>query len=188
MNENYLLRLQRQREIQIARLLCARAPAPPEGWTWKGTHRKPPLPFYDAPPVRGQCRICAQPIYTGGHYRGTDDIATRCTWHSVCSSAYLFWMNPSIGTAGLHQNYRCGECGERTGSGEYWGGGEVDHTIPLYRVRRDYSHLPWFELLRFWSPENLKVLCSSCHKTKCAAEAQERATYARIDDSQLQLI
>lgn len=103
-------------------------------------------------------------------------MAKRATWHQCCATAYLFWMSPDIQVAGRRQDHRCGACGQGHG---YWLDVQVDHTIPLYRVRRDFAHEPWHQLLRFWSPENLKVLCSDCHKRKCAQEANERSHHAK---------
>lgn len=65
-----------------------------------------------------------------------------------------------------------------------WVGWEADHIVPLWSVDRS---LPWPEVIRFWSLENLQTLCAACHKRKCAAEAAERAAIRRGPSPQMSL-
>lgn len=53
---------------------------------------------------------------------------------------------------------------------------EIDHVVPLWSVDRS---LPWGEIKRFWSADNLQGLCLSCHRAKTAREAGERARVRR---------
>ncbi|MBP2232513.1 hypothetical protein J2847_005842 [Azospirillum agricola] len=66
-----------------------------------------------------------------------------------------------------------------------WMTWEADHIVPLWSVDRT---LPWEELQRFWSLDNLQTLCSRCHKRKSAREAAERAALKRGPDAQMGLL
>jgi hypothetical protein len=54
-------------------------------------------------------------------------------------------------------------------------GVEVDHRLPLWRVRREAHLYQWPEVLKFWGPGNLQALSNAGHKAKTAREARERA-------------
>jgi len=51
---------------------------------------------------------------------------------------------------------------------------DIDHTIPLYRVFRDFSHLPPHRLINFWGPNNLRAVNNAAHRVKNANEARSR--------------
>ena len=61
---------------------------------------------------------------------------------------------------------------------------QADHITPLWQVDRS---LPWADLIRFWSLDNLQTLCSACHKAKSSAETTTRATLRRPPNPQLPL-
>ena len=57
-----------------------------------------------------------------------------------------------------------------------WIDWEAEHVIPLHKVDRS---LPWEQLIRFWSLDNLQTLCVLCHRRKSAEEARGRADSRR---------
>lgn len=72
--------------------------------------------------------------------------------------------------------YICSQCGGRAksvGTAEY-PAAHVDHIDPV--IPLDGSTPSWDELVArmFTSPENLAVLCSTCHKIKTGIENQTR--------------
>lgn len=171
----------------------------PDGYDWtKGHHRTPPLPHYRLKPEKGRCRIC-----------GTTEEGLKGTWHKQCVSAWDFYSKPHTELLGYLQDFLCAGCGDAIGYARRheigrsfperpkrgakavvtwsdWsfvlsGRPEADHIVPLYRVRRDLSHLGWKHLLRYWTPQNMQALCYECHLRKCAAEAAERAAFAKKD-------
>ena len=70
------------------------------------------------------------------------------------------------------QKRRCAETG-----GRLLRGAEVDHAVPLFRVRREHRDTPWPDLLAFWGAPNLRVVNRGAHVEKCAAEAADRARF-----------
>lgn len=137
------------------------------GWSWHASGRRPPLPFYDGDSEPGRCRICGQP--TG----------SRVTWDPKCVTTYTLWTKPgtyalplAVGQDGL-----CAITREPIGppAREYLIDFEIDHEIPIYRVRRDFADRPWFDLLRYWGLSNLRGITRAAHVAKSAVEARERA-------------
>jgi hypothetical protein len=174
-----------------------------EGWRWTTSHRRLPLPFYEdhslLPAQFGYCRICAGPVFKHNAHFG-DAISKRAYWHAVCLKAFTFWSTPDPDVLGLRQNWRCNHCGEDLASaptdehrdlirysGHFRSTVQVDHVVPLYRVWRDMRGLYWTDLIRFWSSDNLQVLCIPCHQEKSASETTERAK-ASVAGVQLMLL
>lgn len=56
---------------------------------------------------------------------------------------------------------------------------QVDHVVPLWRVRVDAQQHRWPDVLRFWGPRNLQTLSSAGHQQKTAQEARDRAALVR---------
>lgn len=153
--------------IRICRARCEAARTP-KGFEWKGSHRVPPLPFFHRKPIKGSCRICDGAT---GH---------RGWWCRECTNAYLFWRSPASGKNLFlrQQHHLCALC-----SMPMLIGVQIDHKIPLYRVKREFGHEPWkwAQLLRYWSPENLQGICDACHKKKNRKEAKERSKYRKAE-------
>lgn len=138
-----------------------------EGWSWSAKGRRPPLPFWERKAEPGRCRVCGQPILTP---KGQP---ARVTWHPDCTTTYFVWMTPG-NYANLLIHRQGGVCAIKREPLTVMGC-EVDHEVPIYRVRRDHREEPWFELLRFWSLGNLRALSRRAHVEKSALEAAERA-------------
>lgn len=137
-------------------------------WTWGASSRQPPLPFHSTiHRGPGYCRVCGQD--TGG----------RWTWDPKCVVTYTLWTKPGTyaGAIAFRQKGLCAITREPIGppAAEWLTEFEIDHEIPIYRVRRDYAGEPWFELLRYWGLANLRGITRAAHVAKSAAEARERA-------------
>lgn len=164
-----------QRAEQLAMLVKAerstlercRLSGSQEGWSWSAKGRRPPLPFWERATEPGRCRVCGQPIMTTGGK------LSRITWHPDCTTTYFIWMTPG-NYANLLIHRQGGVCAV-TGEPLKVLDCQVDHDVPIYRVRRDHREEPWFELLRFWSLGNLRAIHYREHLTKSAHEAAERA-------------
>jgi 5-methylcytosine-specific restriction protein A len=151
-------------------------------------HRRPPIPFSDAP--RGTCRWCGEPILhadgdKGGH------VNRRRRWHPRCAREYNA-SDPREARRRVRRRDRglCRECcldtvklrRELRGKGmtaklrdrgfkprkSLW---ELDHIVPLIDGG---GH----EL------ENLQTLCVPCHERKTAAEARARAKRRQRPDTE----
>jgi 5-methylcytosine-specific restriction endonuclease McrA len=180
----------------VTRVLCRRSGAM-DGYVWHATGRKPPLPFWEAASEPGRCRICGQPIYAGGSFRKfAGERSKRLTWHTACTSAYFLWTKPNNYAEALilRQDGLCAITGAPIGppAQEFVKDVDIDHEIPIYRVRRDMGARPWFELLRYWGLSNLRAITFAAHQHKSAREARERAGYRSpqgglpLDDSLLE--
>jgi hypothetical protein len=95
----------------------------------------------------------------------------NANWHCACVIAWEFWNTPSDEAPLLRllQARRCGQTGKRL-----WKDAEVDHRIPLFRVRAEHRHNPWPKLLEFWGLPNLQVINRDAHAAKSALEARDR--------------
>lgn len=146
-------------------------------------HRRPEIPFSDAP--RGECRWCGKPIlHEAGGKRGEPNLRRR--WHPVCVEQYME-SDPREARRRVRKRDRgiCATCGVDTyavrrrhrGRGatrklrelgykprkSLW---ELDHIVPL--VDGGGHEL-----------ENLQTLCTPCHKEKTVREAAERRAVGR---------
>ena len=166
------------RADRLARAL-ARLSGAPEGWRWEstGAGRAPPAPYREGAFDRGpgHCCVCGRPVYRFGWHRPLspgETPNTRARWHAACVAAWKFWSAPSDQVRLLKrvQKRRCAATG-----GRLLRGAEVDHKVPLFRVRREHRDLPWPDLLAFWGAPNLQVVNRGAHVEKCAAEASDRA-------------
>lgn len=142
--------------------------------------------------VLGSCRVCGQPIYEGGQHRGK--VISRLTWHRSCTTAYFLWTKTSdyAGAIAWRQGGKCAVSGDPIGPPalEFLRQVDVDHEVPIYRVRRDHAAEPWFKLLRYWGLGNLRSITTASHLAKSAQEAAERASRAprrRIDQIEMPL-
>lgn len=143
-------------------------------------HRRPSIPFSDAP--RGTCRWCGQSIL---HEAGTKkgEVNFRRRWHPACVDEYN-QSDPREARRRVRKRDRgiCSACGLDTHAlrrevrgrgrtaklrqrgfkirGSLW---ELDHVVPLIDGG---NH----EL------ENLQTLCTPCHQHKTAQEARGRAS------------
>jgi hypothetical protein len=174
------------RADRLARALATRSGAP-NGWIWQlGSHRgaglpmtfrTPPAPYRERAYTRGAgfCCVCGQPVYRFGWHVDLWNAGPNKTanWHCACALAWEFWNAPS-GEAPLLrrlQTRRCGQTGRRL-----WKSAEVDHRIPLFRVRNEYRDTSWPKLLEFWGLPNLQVINRDAHAAKSAVEARDRRT------------
>ena len=169
------------RADRLARAL-ARLSGAPEGWRWDGgsAFRMPPAPYREAAFARGpgHCCVCGQPVFRFGWHRKLSPNEApnrRARWHAACVAAWKFWNAPSDQVRILKrvQSRRCAASGRRL-----LRGAEVDHRVPLFRVRREHRDAPWPDLLAFWGAPNLQVVNRGAHVQKCAAEAAERSRAA----------
>jgi len=156
--------------------------------TWS---RDPPLPLgrvvfgQDWKPPPNLCPVCRRPTYRGGDYRAAAGPPRwNKQWHACCATAYGIWRTPSWLAAWLarRQGGRCALTGEPVLGDPYPDGHrtllpgvEVDHVVPLWRVRYEAARHPWPDVLRFWGVRNLQVLSETGHRRKTAQEAAERA-------------
>jgi hypothetical protein len=146
--------------------------------------RLPPRPTWQTLD-KNQCPICGQPTFAGGAW-WPEAGAPRWNlqWHTVCAAAYQAWRHPDFMAQSLadRQGGKCSETGadlfklNARGDRVLVGGVEVDHRVPLWRVRRDAHLYVWPDVLRMWGPTNLQVLVNAGHKLKTAREARERAS------------
>lgn len=136
-------------------------------------HRRPPLPHWDK--GKGTCRWCGEACEP-----------TR-QWHGPCVSAYKIACWPSAARKAVWHRDKgiCGICKSDIGAqmearrqaysglrfaprpvdGDYW---QADHIVPLVEANRGD--------LSLWSLDNLRVLCTACHRGETKALAGRRAT------------
>lgn len=148
-------------------------------WRPHAGGRRPPLPFW-----RGKdCPICGFDVFAGGGWRAADG-PKRGTqrWHGCCTQFYLTMRDYNDQACWLagRQDWCCPVTGEplrvQTKMGAYLLQDlEVDHVVPLWRVRRDWAQHRWPDVLRFWLPGNLQAVSQAGHRIKTAREAAERA-------------
>lgn len=159
------MKWERLREIELKVIADCRSSGEVPGYTWTGSRRAPPLPFYSFIHQRHRCRVCGLP--TEG----------RATWHCHCVTAYKLWTGPATHTRAILTRQRglCAITGEPLTVID----ANIDHRVPLYRVRRDFGARPWFELLPFWGLSNLQAISWREHSEKSAEEAAERREHRR---------
>lgn len=128
-------------------------------------YRQCPMPEW---PGSGWCKWCA------GSLDDSDDPrdAKRQNWHTKCLRLY----NLHGGHLPAQQRYLIERDGRECAvPGCTRPGCEVDHRVPLWRVR----HLAAMIRRAFYGPINLWLLCRECHAAKSKREAAERAQMAR---------
>ena len=114
----------------------------------------------------------------------------RRAWHPECIGIYKLHAWPEVQFAFLRKRdgAKCFQCGAKP---KKWLAGrestdrvtrgryvrvkrvtalELDHTVPLWSV----SHLRPDQRRPFHGPDNLRLLCPSCHLAKTSAEAALR--------------
>lgn len=170
---------------------------------WFVDARKPPLPgFWRVHGVKQKghnfCPVCTGPTFHDGDWRF--EAATprwNRSWHAPCLQTSFVWTRYADYALYLarRQGGVCPETGEPIIAEQvsYHGkayqyvkaGVEVDHVIPLWRVRLEGGKHPWPGVLRFWGLSNLQALSSVGHKRKTAREARERAHFFRTPAADL---
>jgi len=140
--------------------------------TEKPKFRIPPQPY------KYGCPMCGLTRYNLGWHSDWDGqgMSDRGYWHKACGAAFGMMQAPNSYNKFFkeRQNGLCAITGEKLVSNEY----NIDHMIPLYRVYRDFGHLPLDEIIGFWGPKNLRAISLEAHKVKNKEEAEERASYA----------
>ena len=125
----------------------------------------------------GGCPMCGGPRYALGWHKDWDGTgeSKRGYWHYACSAAYRLISTPNEYGKFFkeRQNGICAISGQPLIEGLY----DIDHIIPLYRVYRDFGHIPVLDLIEFWGPGNLRAITQDAHKNKNRYEAGERAAY-----------
>lgn len=146
-----------------------------------GQTRRAPMPFEGAgsfmrPGGKSACQFCGWPIFYKGDWRRTDlPKHSQTSRHACCTEVYLLLIGRVSGKAICRrQDDRCPETGEALGSAY-----ELDHRVPLWRVRHDWQQHPWPECLRFWMPGNLQALSPRGHRAKTKRETLERSQIKR---------
>lgn len=162
-------------------------------WTEVSSRRAPPIPRGDT--RANHCPVCRQPRYGDGTWRASGGPPRwNAAWHEFCLWAWTLWTSPERYSANIamRQGFVCPETGaslievEETRTVDRYGLWretreqhlvpiEVDHIVPLWRVRAEASQHEWPDVLRFWGPGNLQALTRDGHRAKTAREAQERA-------------
>ncbi|MFP8877484.1 MAG: HNH endonuclease signature motif containing protein [Myxococcota bacterium] len=158
-------------------------PLPVSGDQGLAAHRRPEIPFSDAP--QGICRWCGEEIlHASGPRKGKPNLRRR--WHPACVDEYN-QSDPRAARRVIRKRDRgfCADCGLDTyalrrrlrGRGSHrklrelgfharrslW---ELDHIVPL--VEGGGHH-----------PTNLQTLCVPCHRRKSVREAAERRASQR---------
>jgi hypothetical protein len=176
-----------------------RAAGYPEDRTTLTYSREPPLPGWKTLD-KNQCPVCGQPTFAGGAWwpeAGPPRFNKQ--WHEACALTHQTWRHPDFlaQTLAIKQGGVCPETGDRVLIDRPFvkfpydadpakrmivevrqvlaPGVEVDHRLPLWRVRREAHLYQWPEVLKFWGPGNLQALSNAGHKAKTAREARERA-------------
>lgn len=128
-------------------------------------YRQCPMPDW---PGEGWCSWCAGKIDPA---LDPDD-AQRRSWHTRCVQLYFLHG----GELRVQQRFLIERDGRQCAMpGCEHEGGEVDHRVPLWKVR----HLAPMIRRAFYGPINLWLLCRQCHAAKTKREAAERAALAK---------
>lgn len=147
-----------------------RPPVPGMHWIFGKDHKVWP---------KNCCPVCHLETYSKGHWRPDAGKATwNKSWHAPCFNAHGIWRDASWAARYLarRQGGRCPITGEALLRNDIlMGDVEVDHVVPLWRVRFDGAQYQWPDVLRFWGIANLQTLSNAGHKIKTAREAKERA-------------
>lgn len=134
----------------------------------KAKFRIPPQPY------KYGCPMCGLTRYNLGWHTDWNGLgmSDRGYWHKACAAAFGMMQAPSNysnffkerqnGLCAITQDPLNDDC-------------DIDHIIPLYRVYRDFGHLPIDQIVGFWGPWNLRAITLDAHKVKNAYEAKERA-------------
>lgn len=155
------------RKVEAFTLRNCRKSGVVDGYVWNAKGRAPPLPFHSFVHEDGKCRVCGQP--TGGRRR----------WHEECVTTYTLWTKPAqfAHVIVFRQAGVCEITGEPVGmpARAYLTSVDIDHRVPIFRVRAEMANRPWFRLLRYWGLANLRAITLEAHKAKNREEARSRA-------------
>lgn len=167
------------RFAELACLALMRAHGVEPDWTKAG--REPPIRLVYEP---DRCPVCRGRRYRGGAWwllAGQN--RKGAFWHPCCVVAYRNWRAPEVRSGDLiaRQGGVCPETGAPLGppAAGWTQDHEIDHRMPLWRVRMERDLHQWPDLLRFWGHVNLQALSPEGHRIKTAREARERAQLRR---------
>lgn len=149
--------------------------------------RHPPLKGWDIDYKRwgrNWCPVCGFRTFHGGDWReSAGEPRWNKSWHAPCLVAHDVWTRYSQYAAYLarRQNWKCPITGDDLGTDHPQGGRvvlrdvEVDHRVPLWRVRLEADRHLWPRVLTFWGLQNLQALSRAGHAEKTRREARDRA-------------
>lgn len=147
-----------------------------------------PKPKFRIPPqpYKYGCPMCGLTRYSLGWHTDWDakGMSDRGYWHKACAAAFRMMQTPNEFANFFkdRQNNICAITGVSLAGTKY----NIDHMIPLYRVYRDFGHLPIDQIVGFWGPKNLRAISLKAHAAKNKHEARERSSYAGKRPSDLQ--
>lgn len=179
----------RSKDRETVQVEAIREPPIPQRWRLFGENQK----LWP----KNHCPVCAQPTYQGGDWRKpAGEPRWNKTWHACCYRAHGVWRDPVwVGRwLARRQGGVCPITMEPILSSEHGyvlGGVQIDHVVPLWRVRRLGDQHVWPDVLRFWGLGNLQALSDRGHKIKTAQEARQRAAMgkaASLSSAQLALL
>lgn len=96
----------------------------------------------------------------------------RRVWHPECAGTYNDLNDHKRHYRAIldRDGDKCRICGIKP-----IGGYEIDHHFPLWLIDREKP-----DYLKYFSPDNLQLVCIPCHKAKTSLEATQRAKIKRI--------
>lgn len=149
--------------------------------------RKPPTPFDRKPLVaKNMCHLCGFEIFKGGWWWGGGKKHPMASRHACCQAIYCLMIGQiSEREIARRQEWKCAIGGEDMRSYGHDGTPyllsvvELDHRVPLWKVRAEWNKHRWPDVLRFWLPENIQAVLPVSHRRKSAVEAAERAQLRR---------
>ena len=117
-------------------------------------YRQPPYPAtFIKPRIKGICRWCGKPV----------NEKRRTYWHKACYEEFLSVRYPSKLKVWHRCKGKCAVCGKtKKESGRKL---EYDHIVSLRDASRE---------LKYWTTENLQLLCHNCHVKKTQYDNKAR--------------
>lgn len=118
-----------------------------------GNHRQAPRPAsWDC--KRGTCRFCGSPIIEGGVQNN------RKHWHQSCADVWIICNSATKARQFVfkRESGTCQECGCKSRKLTDF---QVDHIVPLFEANGE---------LRYYTSENMQLLCIECHRKKTAID------------------
>lgn len=121
-------------------------------------HRKPPVELL--PAKKGRCRLCGAPTRSkhASWHDGKGEPQCVRDWH--IAQGNHSWARQSLITRNGGEH--CAICNRANSKANPL---EVDHIVPLYCAPREW---------KYWTLENLQLICHHCHSRKSAIEQRER--------------
>jgi hypothetical protein len=127
-------------------------------------HRKVPMVEWKG---QGFCKWC------NGKMTPADKPSTM--WHRGCAQQWKLHSLLDVQTKFCRERDGRGCASEAHAEGCPGVGSELDHRVPLWKVR----HLPLEERRPYYGPDNIWLLSWVCHAAKTKREAAERAALKR---------